>query len=208
MVADRVRGLAETQREIGCRRIAAGEARTAIIRRWYDAAIEDVWDACTSPERIGRWFLTVTGELRLGGTFHLRGNASGEVLRCEPPRLLRVSWAYGDRPTDEVELRLSTGADGGTLLELEHASVSRLVEVDGRWVDPFLNDEQMGLWGAGIGWELPLVYRLTRELRGELAGPPADEPSPEERALADRLGRAWVAVVATAGAMSGNVTAE
>src|SRR5690349_20978581 len=113
--------MAETQRGIGRRRIAAGEARTAIIRRWYDAEIEDVWDACTAPERIGRWFLPVTGKLRLGGTFHLAGNASGEVLRCEPPRLLRVSWAYGGRPTDEVELRLSPGANDGTLLELEHA---------------------------------------------------------------------------------------
>jgi uncharacterized protein YndB with AHSA1/START domain len=194
-MADMVRGLPDTQREIGYRRIAAGEARTAIIRRWYDAEIEDVWDACTSPERIGRWFLPVTGKFRLGGTFHLKGNASGEVLHCEPPRLLRVSWAYGGRPTDEVALRLDPGADGGTLLELEHASVSRLVEVDGRLVDPFLNDLKTGIWGAGIGWELPLAYRLAKELRGELAGPPADEPTAEERALAERLGREWVAVV-------------
>ena len=200
--------MVDTQREIGRRRIAAGEARTAIIRRWYDAEVEEVWDACTRPERIARWFLPVAGELRLGGTFHLRGNASGRVLRCEPPRLLRVSWAYGERPTDEVELRLSTGAGDGTLLELEHASVSRLVEVDGRMVDPFLNDLKTGLWGAGIGWELPLAYRLTRELRGELAGTPAEEPTPEERAIADRLGRAWVAVVAAAEAAGGDMAME
>jgi uncharacterized protein YndB with AHSA1/START domain len=195
-MADTVRGLPETEREIGHRRIAAGEARTAIIRRWYDASLEDVWDACTTPERIARWFLPVAGELRLGGAFHLKGNASGKVLHCEPPRLLRVSWAYADRPTDEVELRLTPGGDDGTLLEIEHASVSRLVEVDGRLVDPFLNDDASGLWGAGIGWEMPLTYRLTAELRGELSGPPPDEPSREDRAIAERLGRAWVAVVA------------
>jgi uncharacterized protein YndB with AHSA1/START domain len=194
----KVRAHAETGREIGHRRIPAGEARTAIIRRWYDASLEDVWDACTTPERIARWFLPVAGELRLGGTFHLKGNASGKVLHCEPPRLLRVSWAYGGRPTDEVELRLSPGEDEGTLLEIEHASVSRLVEVDGRLVDPFLNDAKTGLWGAGIGWEMPLTYRLTAELRGELSGPPPDEPTPEDRAHADRLGREWVAVVAAA----------
>jgi uncharacterized protein YndB with AHSA1/START domain len=189
----------EAERAIGHRRIPAGEARTAIIRRWYDAPIEDVWDACTTPERIARWFLPVNGQLRLGGTFHLQGNASGEVLHCEPPRLLRVSWAYGDRPADEVELRLSPGADGDTLLEIEHASVSRLVEVDGRLVDPFLNDAKTGLWGAGIGWEMPLAYRLPLELRGELTGPLPSEPSPDDRARAERLGREWVAVVAASG---------
>jgi uncharacterized protein YndB with AHSA1/START domain len=197
-MVDQDRAMPETEREIGHRRIAAGEARTAIIRRWYDAAVEDVWDACTRPERIGRWFLPVWGDLRLGGTFQLKGNARGKVLHCEPPRLLRVSWAYGGRPADEVELRLSSGADGATLLEIEHASVSRLVEVDGRFVDPFLNDIKTGIWGAGVGWELPLTHRLPQELRGELSGPPANEPTPEERALGDRLGPAWVAAVAAA----------
>ncbi|MFN8517355.1 MAG: hypothetical protein U0841_33265 [Chloroflexia bacterium] len=87
--------------------------------------------------------------------------------------------------------------------------MSRLVEVDGRMVDPFLNDLiKTGLWGAGIGWELPLAYRLTRELRGELAGTPAEEPTPEEQAIADRLGRAWVAVVAAAEAASGDMAME
>jgi uncharacterized protein YndB with AHSA1/START domain len=198
-MSDMAQGFPETARAIGHRRIAAGEARTAIIRRWYDAAIEDVWDACTTPGRIARWFLPVTGELRLGGTFHLKGNASGEVLHCEPPRLLRVSWAYDNRPTDEVELRLSPGADGTTLLEIKHASVSRLVDLDGRPVDPFLNDLKTGIWGAGIGWEMPLTYRLPLELRGELTGPPPDEPTPEDRERAARLGRAWVAVVAASG---------
>ena len=39
-----------------------------------DAAIDDVWDACTNPERIPRWFLPVSGDLRLGGRY----------LRVEP----------------------------------------------------------------------------------------------------------------------------
>ena len=49
--------LAATHREVGCRRIGAGEARSALMRRRYDAPIEDVWDAITDPDRIGRWFL-------------------------------------------------------------------------------------------------------------------------------------------------------
>src|SRR5215207_4248760 len=116
--------LTETDRAMGRRRIAAGEARTAIIRRRYAASIDDVWDACTDPERLGRFFIKPTGDLRVGGTFHLEGNASGEILRCEPPRLLHVTWAYADRPIDEVELRLFPGERGDTLLELEHATVT------------------------------------------------------------------------------------
>jgi hypothetical protein len=96
-----------THREIGRRRMAAGEARTVLIRRRYHAPIQDVWEACTDPERLNRWFLPVSGDLRAGGRFRLEGNAGGEVLRCEPPRLLTVTWVYGDLPADEVELRLS-----------------------------------------------------------------------------------------------------
>jgi uncharacterized protein YndB with AHSA1/START domain len=58
-----------------------------------------VWDACTDPDRLNRGFLDVTGDLRLGGSYQLEGNAHGEILRCSPPRLLAVSWIYGtDRP--------------------------------------------------------------------------------------------------------------
>ena len=32
------------------------------------------------PERIPRWFLPVSGDLRLGGRYQLEGNAGGEVL--------------------------------------------------------------------------------------------------------------------------------
>lgn len=85
-------------RATGSRDVSGEEARTVLLRRTYDAPVEDVWDACTTAERIGRWFLPVTGELRLGGRYQLQGNAGGEVLRCEPPKLLRVSWVMGEAP--------------------------------------------------------------------------------------------------------------
>jgi Activator of Hsp90 ATPase homolog 1-like protein len=68
----------DTHREIGERRIAGSEVRTVVLRRSYDAPIEDVWDACTDPDRLNRWFLPVTGELRVGGRYQLKGNAGGE----------------------------------------------------------------------------------------------------------------------------------
>jgi uncharacterized protein YndB with AHSA1/START domain len=193
------RALSETQREVGRRRIAAGDARTARIRRCYDAPIEDVWDACTDPERIARWFLPVTGDLRAGGTFSLEGNAHGEIVRCVPPRLLRLTWAYGDRPIDEVELRLTPGERGVTILEIEHASVTEQVEVDGRLLDGIVGDPDAGPWGVGIGWELPLTFGLPAYLRGELPDAPAVHWfafTPEVVEFARRSGAAWAAIVA------------
>jgi hypothetical protein len=58
-MTDKASPVTETHREVGRRRIAAGEARTALIRRRCDAPVEDVWDACTSPDRLNRWFLEV-----------------------------------------------------------------------------------------------------------------------------------------------------
>jgi uncharacterized protein YndB with AHSA1/START domain len=152
--------LGETHREIGSRRIAAGEARTVLIPGRYDAPIEDVWRACTEPEQLGNWFVPVTGDLRAGGTFPLQGSASGEILRCGPPRLLALAWGFGGPPVGQVELRLSPGEGGDTVLELEHACMAKLVERDGRLLDVIAD--------VGAAWEVPLTYALTRYLRGEL----------------------------------------
>lgn len=67
------------------------------VTQEYDVSVEDLWDACTNADRIPRWFLPITGELREGGTYQLEGNAGGRVLRCEPPRSFRVTWEYGGR---------------------------------------------------------------------------------------------------------------
>jgi uncharacterized protein YndB with AHSA1/START domain len=139
--------------------------RTVVLRRRYEADIEDVWSAWTEPERLNRWFLPVSGDLREGGSFSLEGDASGEILACERPRRLRVTWVYGDRPVDEVELRLMPDGDG-TLVELSHATAAELVEYGGARVD--------AVPGIGAGWELPVAY-LDRYLRGELPDAPSSE---------------------------------
>ena len=179
--------LIDAHRAVGHRTIAAGDARTAVIRTQYDSPIDDVWDACTNPERLKRWFLPVTGDLRVGGTFSLEGNADGEILECEPPRQLTLTWVYGDRPVDEVRLRLSVAPDGGTVLELEHATVSTLVEWEGQMFDV--------IPGVGSGWELPLTYSLPALLRGTLPDSPP-EPSQLEAAFKNAE-EAWNAVTAS-----------
>ncbi|GIH94944.1 SRPBCC family protein [Planobispora siamensis] len=128
------------------RELLDGERKVVTLRRRYEAEVEDVWDACTKPDRLSRWFLPVTGDLRQGGAYQLEGNAGGEILRCEPPRLLKVSWLYGEDPGfSEVEVLLSS-QDGGTLFELRHTA-----EVPPEmWSD-------YGPGAVGVGWDLAFL---------------------------------------------------
>ena len=76
----------------------------------YDAPIEDVWDALTNPERIGRWFLPISGDYRLGGRYQFEGNAGGEIVACERPNRLRVTWVYGEPAARPTSRRSSCGS--------------------------------------------------------------------------------------------------
>ena len=106
MISDIVHEIEAVKREVGSGRIAAGEGRAIRLRRTYEAPIEDVWDALTTPERITRWFLPITGDYRVGGRFQLEGNAGGEILTCERPTIPRhVGLWRGRRPGKHLRAR-------------------------------------------------------------------------------------------------------
>jgi uncharacterized protein YndB with AHSA1/START domain len=170
--------LAEPRPELLRRTIAAGEARVAVFRRSFDAPIEDVWDACTNPERLARWYTTVTGDLRVGGTFQQTNMGSGRIVRCEQPHLLTLS--LGQHGADEIELRLRAGDGGATTLELQHATTLDQHEIGGEMFD--------AIYCMGGGY-YPRFVALDRLLRGTL---PEDYDStafhlnPEMRPAIDR----------------------
>jgi len=83
------------------------ETATVTLQRRYPAAVSDVWEAITEPDRVRRWFLPLTGDLRPGGAFQIEGHAGGKILSCEPPEHLRVTFGGED---SLVDVRLS--ADG------------------------------------------------------------------------------------------------
>ena len=113
---DVIREIGASKREVGERPISAGVGRAVRLRRDYDAPIEDVWDALTNPDRIGRWFLPISGDYRVGGHYQFEGNAGGRIVACERPNRLQATWVYGAAPSDtdisEIEVRLST-IEGG-----------------------------------------------------------------------------------------------
>ncbi|HEU4420908.1 MAG TPA: SRPBCC family protein [Pilimelia sp.] len=188
-------------RTVGARDTRVGEARTVQLRRTYDAPIDDVWEAISNPERIRRWFMPVSGELRLGGSYQLEGNAGGEILQCEPPRLLRVSWIYGEPAEDtfsEVEVRLSDAAGGGTVFELEHVAT---VEAE-RWTE-------FGPGAVGVGWDLALLG-LGLHLDGREIKESEREAwamSAEGRDFATQSSQAWASAHEAAGATSAEAAA-
>jgi len=120
-------------------------ARAVIATRNYDADIADLWDALTNAERIPRWFLPISGDLRLGGRYKFEGQAGGEITACEPPHRLAVTWeAMGT--VSWVTVTLADGDAGGTCLELEHLSL-----IEGDFWDRY------GPGAVGLGWDLALL---------------------------------------------------
>jgi uncharacterized protein YndB with AHSA1/START domain len=171
---DVIRTIGAVTRAVTNRERDGRPARAVVASRDYDTTPDDVWDAITNPERIPRWFLPVTGDLRLGGRYQLQGNASGEITRCEPPRHLALTWEFaGDVSWVTVEL---TEANGRTHLELEHIAYVD----DARW-------NQYGPGAVGVGWDMTLMG-----LGRYLAGGAAVDPKEAMAWLGSADGKAFV----------------
>jgi uncharacterized protein YndB with AHSA1/START domain len=113
--------------------------------RSYDTSASDLWDAITSAERIPRWFLPISGDLRLGGRYQLKGNAGGEVVRCVPPRELGLTWEmHGE--VSWVNVALTESDPDNTTLRLEHIAPVP----DDLW-------KTFGPGAVGVGWDSALL---------------------------------------------------
>jgi uncharacterized protein YndB with AHSA1/START domain len=153
---DILRYVGAVTRDVRTREHQGRPARVVVAACSYDTAIDDLWDAVTNPERIPRWFLPISGDLRLGGQYQLEGNASGQITACDPPRAFDLTWGCGGQ-VSWVNVRLTGLSDGGARLQLEHiAPVS----------DDFWN--QYGPGAVGVGWDLAM-FGLGRHLENGAA---------------------------------------
>jgi uncharacterized protein YndB with AHSA1/START domain len=141
---DAARVLGLTTRSVSLVELDGRPAHRAVLSRAFPTAIDDLWDALTSAERIPRWFLPIEGDLRVGGRYQLQGNAGGTIEECEPPRRFRVSWGMGGEPTWVTVTLRPEGTR--TVLELEH--VGRV---------PTELWDRFGPSATGIGWDLALT---------------------------------------------------
>ena len=143
---DVVHEIDAVHRAVGAQTVEGAERRTVTLTRTYDAPVEDVWDACTNPERIPRWFLPVSGELRVGGRYQLEGNAGGTITACDAPHRFEATWEFDGNVTwIAVELAAVEGDEERTRFSLAHTAV-----VNDHW-------EQFGPGAVGVGWDLGLM---------------------------------------------------
>ena len=159
-------------------------ARSVILERTYATDIDDIWDALTNGERIPRWFLPVSGDLRAGGRYKLQGNGGGSITDCEPARRLGMTWEFGGQ-TSWVFVTLSEGDAGRTLLRLEHVA-----PVGGASTEFW---DQFGPGAVGVGWDLA-VMGLGQHLE---TGESIDHEASEEWSRSDE-GKAFLTLASTA----------
>jgi len=189
-VTHRISAVART---VGTRTLEAGEARVITVARSFPDPVAEVWDACTTAERIQRWLMPVSGDLRLGGRYQLEGNAGGTVERCDPPRSFSATWEYGGE-VSWIELRLEPegGPDNpGARFTLEHiAHVD-----DARWTE-------FGPGAVGVGWD-SMLLGLVLHLEGDTSITPAEAMawlvSPEGVRFVTESSEAWCAAAIAAG---------
>ena len=178
--------------------VSDGQAsRVQTLTQTYRSDIDDVWEAVTTPNRIRRWFLPVSGDLRAGGHYQLEGNAGGEVVECVPPAdgppgsaHFTVTWAFGEGGTTWLTVSLESVAPTGTRLEIRH--VGHLTNLpDELWT-------QFGPSATGIGWD-SMLLGLALYLSGAQDGVSPDEAaawmqSEEGKQFARRSADAWARV--------------
>lgn len=81
-----------------------------------------VWKALTREEHLSAWFpTTIEGELRPGAalTFRFRGEEAppvqGEMIACEPPRVLEFTWDDESGDAERSRFELAPDGDGCVL---------------------------------------------------------------------------------------------
>lgn len=120
------------------------ETKSVVLTQTYPVPLADLWDACTQAERISRWLMPVTGDLREGGQYQLQGNAGGTIEECVPQDRIRLTWEFGGMGVSWVVATFSTDGEGSQL-RVEH-----IAHVDERWPD-------FGPGAVGIGWDMMLL---------------------------------------------------
>ena len=178
------------RRSVGGRTLEAGEARVVTISQSYATDAAGLWDACTNIDRIPRWFLPITGDLRVGGHYELAGNANGTILTCDPPREFTATWEFGDA-VSWIEVRIVDEGLHRSRFELHH-----IAHADDHW-------EQFGPGATGMGYDGALVG-LTIHLS---TGRPVEQSwgqewmaSEDGRRFTRKSGEAWYRANVAAGA--------
>ncbi len=153
--------LDSVSRSVTSRRGESTVTSTLEISQVYPTDAADLWDAVTTAERLARWFAPVHGDLRLGGSYQVEGNAGGVVQTCEPPSRFTATWVMGE-PASLIDVRVEPVDEHSARLRLIHSG-----EGDAGFWDTY------GPGALGVGWDLGLLGLAGYLATGD-TGRPAD----------------------------------
>ncbi len=123
----------------------------------YDTDIDDLWDACTTPERLARWIAEVTGDLRVGGAIHARFTSTwtgpGRIEVCEAPSHLLLTMEPGADEEAQIEVWLSEDGDRTRLVVEERGLPLDRLHFHGAGWQAHLEDLGRSLAGEESAWQ-------------------------------------------------------
>ena len=167
---------------------ALDETRGAVrVEDIYDTDIDDLWRACTVPERLARWIAEVSGDLRVGGAvsavFTSTWSGPARIEICDAPHHLLLTTEPGT--DDEAQIEAWLTAEGSrTKLVIE----DRGLPVDGLhfygagWQ---VHLEDLGRSLRATGPHIPAAGRKRRRPRHGTSAGPSSLPSTRTRRSAD-----------------------
>ena len=140
---------------------ALDQKRGAVrMEEFYKTDIRDLWEACTSPERLARWLAQVSGDLRVGGTVHLIFTSSwtgpARIEICDAPHHLLLTTEPGTDDECQTEAWLiEEGSQTRLVVEERGLPVGKLHFHGAGWQVHFEDLERSLTIGGSvhtIGW--------------------------------------------------------
>ena len=123
----------------------------------YATDIEDLWVACTTPERLARWLGDFSGDLRVGGTiraaFVSSWTGTGRIEVCERPHHLLATMQPGTEEEGEIEAWLTAEGNRTRLVVEERGLPLEQLHFHGAGWQAHLEDLGRSLVGDASVWQ-------------------------------------------------------
>lgn len=137
--------LEAVDRHVSVSDTADGAYVVATISQVYPTTVDDLWQACTTSQRLARWFGPVAGDLELGGQYQIENNANGTIEQCQPPTSFRLTWEFADN-VSWVTVCIEPCGGESARLTVEHSADT-----------PAEFWQTYGPGATGVGWELAFL---------------------------------------------------
>jgi uncharacterized protein YndB with AHSA1/START domain len=122
----------------------------------YDTTIDDLWEACTTTERLARWVAEVSGDLRVGGiiraSFTSTWSGPGRIEVCDRPDHLLLTMEPGTADEAEIEVWLIAESDTTRLVVEERGLPLGRLHLHGAGWQAHLEDLGRSLAGEPPAW--------------------------------------------------------